>query len=101
MPGYIDENELKCVFSSLTDAYSGTQFIAGIYIAKSECETLHTADVAPVIHAHWIKKNGKCFCSNCGESFEVGEEIPFLFWRGCPLCLAKMDEEEKKGENDC
>ena len=99
MPRYIDENELKYVFSSLTDAYSGTQFSSGIYIAKIECETLPTADVEPVRHGRWIEKSHEWdfppyfytdfTCSNCG--IREQDKAPY-----CRYCGAKMDEEENQ-----
>lgn len=75
------------------------------FVAKTE-------DVAPVIHAHWEPyfedfkitsnwtakvKNGKC--SNCKN--ETGEHIDTCkrFYKYCPECGAKMDEEAKK--HDC
>lgn len=51
-----------------------------------------TADVKPVVHAHWIERNNKSYldglfeCSNCSE---------FNGWRAtyCPDCGAVMDED--------
>lgn len=50
-----------------------------------------TADVAPVIHAHWIRDaiyRIYWFCSNCGAFVQglAGEHY-------CRQCGAKMDEE--------
>lgn len=55
-----------------------------------------TADVAPVVHGHWID-NGDyvttaygclsvCECSNCHTDVTLGEHDDF-----CPNCGAKMD----------
>lgn len=65
-----------------------------------EIDNEKTMDVAPIVHAHWIKqdqtKNEKAFlsmsnlkCSNpkCGKEFHMRVDF-------CPHCGAKMDEEE-------
>ena len=48
-----------------------------------------TADVEPVIHAHWIRYPdcGVTKCSNCGWSIEECWDSDY-----CPHCGAKMDE---------
>ena len=53
------------------------------------------ADVAPVIHAHWINHFDDLYpvestaeCSNCHE-----EQMTLLDNNYCPNCGAKMDEE--------
>ena len=55
-----------------------------------------TADVAPVIHAHWIRYPdcGVTKCSNCGWSIEECWDSDY-----CPHCGAKMDEQEDKHED--
>ena len=49
------------------------------------------ADVAPVIHAHWIRYPdcGVTKCSNCGWSIEECWDSDY-----CPHCGAQMDEKE-------
>ena len=59
------------------------------YIAKE----LSAADVAPVIHAHWVW-NGFVYdtpwqCSNCGKFHAESSSY-------CPECGAKMDESENE-----
>ena len=54
-------------------------------------DRIPTADVAPVIHAHWIinpKYSIVCNCSNCGVAVRGG-----LGENYCFNCGAKMDEE--------
>lgn len=70
--------------------------------ANSPCITIielariPSADVAPVRHGRWIEDNPHCdglrskwICSECGE--DDGEE----YFKYCPNCGAKMDEERK------
>ena len=54
------------------------------------------ADVAPVMHAHWIRYAdcGVTNCSNCGWSIEECWDSDY-----CPNCGAKMDEKEDKHED--
>lgn len=57
------------------------------------------ADVAPVVHGHWIEKEKYSFgimydCSLCDNRIlDNGYS-----WNYCPNCGAKMDESEDKNE---
>ena len=71
---------------------------------KDEIDKIPTADVAPVVHAHWVKSElsrdrNVYICSRCartvstplGVSFDVVlDENPYCH------CGAKMDEEVKE-----
>lgn len=68
-----------------------------------------TADVAPVIHAHWETDEHAAldFCSSCGEAVEryvTAEQMDksnykgATYWNYCPHCGAKMDEESHTEE---
>ena len=58
------------------------------------------ADVAPVVHGRWIEtvqENGcaewtEFRCSVCGAVFD-GNDYLFYEWKGCPVCLTRMDGE--------
>lgn len=53
-----------------------------------------SADVAPVIHAHWINVSQvRNECSSC-HNVHVGIYSKTLY---CPYCGAKMDEEVDDG----
>ena len=61
----------------------------------SALERVPTADVEPVIHAHWTYEIDDLFpadsmmiCSNCGEYERLGANDNY-----CGNCGAKMDEE--------
>ena len=75
--------DMKCDYCSTADY---------IYMI----EDMPAADVAPVIHAHWIRYPdcGVTKCSNCGWSIEECWDSDY-----CPHCGAKMDEKEDKHED--
>lgn len=63
-----------------------------------------SGDVRPNIHAHWKLVNplqsddgGAYCCSNCGSG--IWGIIP-RYWKGCPWCLAIMDEEPEGEESE-
>lgn len=74
------------------------------------CETVQqidaqpTADVAPVVHAHWIFKpneynDNTWECSACDEPFEFLDGNPVDNLMGyCPRCGAIMDEYLSVGD---
>ena len=63
------------------------------------------ADVAPVIHAHWIEQEDGNLdtyytCSSCKEDFDLIAGTPCEnLYNYCPSCGAKMDEKEDKHED--
>jgi len=58
-------------------------------------EAIHAADVEPVRYGRWIDENPassmdpRMRCSVCGHV-----DLPLAKWRFCPMCGAKMVEEE-------
>lgn len=86
------EEELKAdisFFKEVKNRLGALRFGAFLNRVKAQ----PTADVAPVVHAHWIPKKemirspeAKNYnCSACGkESF---------YYPNCPFCRAIMDEE--------
>lgn len=62
--------------------------------ALTSAETL---DVAPVVHGRWESNKalvlGYCRCSRCFGCAETIEAR--AFYKYCPHCGAKMDEEDK------
>ena len=63
-----------------------------------------TADVQPVIHAHWetTKLTSKWIfvCSHCHDGWYERYEDDNIIWKYCPDCGAKMDEEVED-DNTC
>ena len=63
--------------------------------ANSLISEVPTANVAPVSHANWIvdEDEGLFICSNpeCRAEFNDGEDL-LSYWRFCPCCGSKMDE---------
>ena len=55
------------------------------------------ADVAPVVHGHWIYKGDSDMwvCSRCGRGVNADPEGIDLY---CYHCGAQMDEKEDKNE---
>lgn len=99
---YIDADELS---SEMREAAMGkdndpTKWVIGCWIRYKLFENvlakIPTADVAPVVHAHWITRNRKerlYQCSHCGagDSFPNDLEVNY-----CWNCGAKMDEEREE-----
>lgn len=58
---------------------------------NDEIRRLPAADVAPVVHAHWIKDECAFMrCSQCGYENDWEWATPY-----CPSCGARMDGEEE------
>lgn len=64
----------------------------GLIAAMNAVAAVPAADVAPIVHAHWIWGKqilNRQVCSHCSASFDSLEND-----RYCPNCGAKMDECE-------
>ena len=95
MPRYIDALEIRYTYRP----------VGGDIAYKDEIEALPTADVTPVIHAHWIYKgdshyglNDWCHrfeCSVCGREVKLHTKKDIAEFPYCH-CGAKMDEENKQ-----
>lgn len=89
MPRYIDADDLKSKLIS-----SGAIGEFGLYLIDNQ----PAADVAPVVHGHWIKEKPDAIvhwgCSACRNCYYLDEPNA----KYCPNCGAKMDgvvSEEK------
>lgn len=85
MSRYIDADEFK-------RKYLCCGFIEDM--KEEEFDKFPTADVQEVRHGHWDTINSKVTqCSVCGVSRDIRTQVG---WNFCPVCGAKMDEEEQK-----
>lgn len=98
MPRYGDldklEQELNERLRDLREEYGDYDaYTDGFDEAVERVEQAPTADVAPVVHAHWIRTNsGKWRCSRCRGRHDRPK-------RYCGECGARMNEQ-KAGDND-
>lgn len=69
----------------------------GIIATEKAARGFPAADVALVIHAHWVQTSkGVIYCSNCGAVCGIGAHIEEVTedQHFCYYCGAKMDEED-------
>lgn len=89
MSKYYDLDKLKDMIEAKAETLIGDGAIAFHAVAKW-LDYLPAADVVPVVHGEWIKMGNTVFiCSVCDELESV--QTPY-----CPICGAKMYEEEEK-----
>lgn len=90
MNRYIDVNELQ---ENICKRVSNSAIRGWLNAIIND---ISAADVAPVMHGHWIKYAKYSFgtmydCSICNDRIlDNGHS-----WHYCPNCGAKMDEERK------
>ena len=90
MSRYIDANKLRY---SIAIKFKTN----GYFYATNALQCIDdapTADVQEVRHGRWNTINSKVTqCSVCGVSRDIRTQVG---WNFCPVCGAKMDEEEQK-----
>ena len=95
MDDYIDRE--AALMKLMQDGYSAKNL--------QSISDMPAADVAPVIHAHWIEQEDGNLdtyytCSSCKEDFDLIAGTPCEnLYNYCPNCGAKMDEKEDKHED--
>lgn len=100
MAEYIERERIrKALVGACLMSQNCPMFIAAKIDQMIDCEP--AADVAPVVHGHWVDE---CKCSACGEmsyeeakSDETDPNCYYVLSDYCPNCGAKMDEEEHNG----
>lgn len=97
MAEYIEKSAVLAMIDAFAEenrnhGFSGID-IFDIEMMKMRIEQTPAADVALVVHGHWIEKiipdefpDWRCVCSIC-----EGDGLPSYNY--CPNCGAKMDEE--------
>lgn len=98
MPEYIDRGTLREILDGWRDAHADVDDVHGCGLLEDvicEVDAQTAADVAPVIHAHWVLSKGVIYCSNCGAVCGIGAHIEEVTEDHyfCYYCGAKMDEE--------
>jgi len=101
MAEYIDRDELYSTLFALNGkSGKGWDMVEALELV----ENFPAADVAPVVHAHWITEiiavetvygtdmKERAKCSKCKHKFLEAAKT-YLF---CPYCGAKMDETKAK-----
>lgn len=97
MAEYIErETAIEKIFKIGSENYTGSYAQIGIIHAAQIIKHIPAADVAPVVHAKWIKRGYVCGereyeCSACHET-EWRTSCSRLKY--CPFCGAKMDLED-------
>ena len=85
----------EAAFDAITDlAGKATTRSAYEAVWKSAraLEKIPAADVAPVIHGHWIKRGGSWYCSYCDKGYRITcGSVAANNHRFCPNCGAVMD----------
>lgn len=92
MPRYIDVD--KAYDLARTDIHYSDfgRSMADLTSLRELLDDTPTADVVPVVHAHWIRTNsGKWRCSRCRGRHDRPK-------RYCGECGARMNEQ-KEGDN--
>ena len=103
MARYIDAEKLKQTLTELYDLakWKPRELHFSLFDMVANIDGELSADVMPVIHAHWIEKEDDpalCRCSHCRPAIRGKYNYFFscTMWEYCPHCGAKMDEEPER-----
>ena len=94
MARYVDADKLKQDLVDLYDfaKWDPREIHFSLFDMVANIDGEPTADVAPVVHAHWRwMPNYDVICTKCQYVLPSGS--PVSDFRFCPYCGAKMDEE--------
>ena len=90
---YVDRDAAIKLFTFATCDGLGFEPTIHAYEVVDGLKSLPSADVAPVVHAKWEKKDFYTrVCSACGFAIDMGTDSPILIIANyCPSCGAKME----------
>jgi hypothetical protein len=75
--------------------HDGEDYYVGVAEATGEVYSMPSADVAPIIHAEWVKKDGLYRCSHCDSvcPYDVQADV-VEYWECfyCPKCGAIINK---------
>ena len=91
MAGYIDRDALLALLEErrtflFKENGDYDHYASGFDEACDRVEDFSAADVAPVVRGRWIPDGNIVCCSEC-------KTLGSPQWKGCPVCLARMDGE--------
>lgn len=100
MSKYFDLDKLKEMIEAKAETVLPEHKSAFLYISQW-LNHLPAADVEPVRHGHWIRRDKNNFeCSICerivGASPSVSVDVINNIFKRCPDCGAKMDGKENE-----
>lgn len=95
MGRYIDADDFRAEVRKISKSPLNEWDTWGVL---SALERVPTADVVPVVHAHWFKNDfGVPLCSACHKGWDSQpEKDGSPLFEYCPCCGAIMDEEVGK-----
>ena len=103
---YIKREDAITALENLTKPYYKSKLVydrticAGINTALREVQRVPAADVRPVKHGKWLKRDDmprivECKCSICGYAEYPSKNDRYWFERNyCPNCGAKMEAQD-------
>lgn len=95
---YISRDAVDTKLLAMEERFIDNPFVlTAIAMAINEIDKITAADVAPVVHGRWVKVkhpygnvNWHKKCSICDKC------IDWQDYKYCPVCGAKMDEEDEE-----
>ena len=94
MAEYIEFEATKQAIDRMRSVYHRARNFNAVSVIDNvfgEIKEIPAADVAPVVHGHWVCG---CMCSVCGDAHGPKNLRHKPYYNYCPNCGAKMDEEE-------
>lgn len=93
--------DIKNTIAHLKEKFGECAVAQTLSVVVDQINDTPTADVAPVVHAHWEERGKYYKCSLCGDSIASQLEMEHCVgrkWDYCPCCVAKMGGKGKDDE---